>query len=103
MKKIISIILPITIAIVFTACGGGGGDSSFSNNSNNTSTSNNIPINIPCLVGNISINDFASYLTLNSGDQVLKNDDSTVVTIYHNISGEKKVCLNSGSAYIVRN
>lgn len=99
MKKIISIILPITIAIVFTACGGGGGDSSFSNNSNR----NTIPINIACLVGNISINDFASYLTLNSGDEVLKNDDSTVVTIYHNISGEKKVCLNSGSAYIVRN
>lgn len=101
MKKIISIILPITIAIVFTACGGGGGDSSFSNNSNGTS--NNIPINIPCLVGNISINDFSSYLTLNSGDEILKNDDSTVVTIYHNVSGEKKVCLNSGSAYIVRN
>ena len=97
MNKLISIILPIVIAISFTACGGGGGgDSSFSD-SNTT-----IPITISC-VSSPSSNDFASYITLNSGDEIVKDEVGTNVTTYHNVGGEKKVCLNNGAAHIVRN
>lgn len=95
MKKLISIILPIIVAIGFTACGGGGGgDSSFKQET--------IAITISC-VATPSSNDFASYITLNSGDEIVNDSADANVTTYHNVGGEKKVCLNSGSAHIVRN
>lgn len=96
MKKLISIILPIIVAIGFTACGGGGGgDSSFSNKEQI------IVITIAC-VASPSSNDFASYITLNAGDEIVNDSADANVTTYHNVGGEKKVCLNSGSAHIVR-
>lgn len=94
MKKIYSIILLIAVSLNFTACGGGGGDASFKNAV--------IDINISCVLAPTS-NDFNSYLTLYSGDEIVNDEPNTLVTTYHNINGEKKVCLNSGKAHIVRN
>lgn len=95
MKKIYSIILLIAVSLNFTACGGGGGgDSSFKNAI--------IDINISCVLAPTS-NDFDTYISLNSGDEIINDEPNTLVTTYHNINGEKKVCLNSGKAHIVRN
>lgn len=92
MKKIYSIVLLIAVALGFTACGGGGG-SSFKNAI--------IDINVAC-VASPSSNDFDTYITLYSGDEIVNDEAGTLVTTYHNINGEKKVCLNSGKAHIVR-
>lgn len=97
MKKLISIILPIAIAISFTACGGGGGgDASFSD------SDKTVAITIAC-VASPSSNDFANYVTLNSGDTIVNDAPNTNVSTYHTVGGEKKVCLNSGAAHILRN
>lgn len=92
IKRIIHLGLVTITAITLTACGGGGG-SSFKNEI--------IDINISC-VASPSSNDFDMYITLYSGDQIVNDEAGTLVTTYHNINGEKKVCLNSGKAHIVR-
>ncbi|MFK2823125.1 hypothetical protein ACOJTA_09455 [Malaciobacter sp. WC5094] len=96
MKKIYSIVLLIAVALGFTACGGGGGSSSSFKNAI-------VDINVTC-VASPSSNDFDTYITLYSGDKIVNDEPGTQVTTYHNINGEKKVCLvaNSGKAHIVR-
>lgn len=92
MKKISSIILLSTIILAFTSCGGSG-SASFKSAVED--------ISIPC-VANPSSNDFDRYITLNSGDKIVNDTPDAKVTTYHNANGEKKVCLNSGKAHIVR-
>lgn len=95
-NKILLITLGSILSISFTACGGGGGsDSSFSN------SEELIPISIPCEV-TPSNTDISNYITLNSGDVIVKDTDTAEISIYHDINGTKKVCLVTPSAHIIR-
>ena len=58
-----------------------------------------IPIDVNCSTSPAVIDD---YITLESGDIITKEEASTSITTYHDIDGVKKVCLNSGTATIVR-
>ena len=97
MKKILYIVSFIFVALSFTACGGGGGDSSFSGD-----TTTQIDINVNCVSGTPSAGDLATYITLLSGDTIVEDTDPTTVSTYHDLSGNKKICLNTGSAHILR-
>ena len=95
MIKIASLSLLTLATLSFTACGGGGDDASFKN------TENLVDINIQCEV-NATSSDIATYITVNSGDVIVKEEDNTTISLYHDINGTKKVCLVSGSAHIIK-
>lgn len=42
------------------------------------------------------------YMTLESGDQIVKDEEGTQVTLLHDENGVKKICLQSGAAHINR-
>lgn len=84
----------ITLSVLFIGCGGGG-DSSFSN------SETIIDISIACVVSPTTAN-INSYVTLNSGDVIVKDTSNAAVSIYHDINGTKKVCLDTPSAHIIR-
>jgi hypothetical protein len=95
MIKIASLSLLTLITVSFTACGGGGDDASFTN------SENLVDITIPCQT-TPTTTDIANYITVNSGDVIVKEEDNTTISIYHDINGTKKVCLVSGSAHIIK-
>ncbi|QOY52288.1 hypothetical protein [Candidatus Sulfurimonas baltica] len=95
MKNITAIITFVLLTIGFNACSGGGGDASFENGQTI------IPVSIACITAPDE-NDIATYETLLSGDAIVKDDVNTTVSIYHDVDGNKKICLVSGVAHIVR-
>lgn len=80
--------------VLFTACGGGD-DASFGN------SATIVPIDIDC-VTTPTATDISNYITLNSGDVLVKESDLAEISIYHDSDGVKKVCLVTPSARIVR-
>ena len=97
-KNLLLITLTTLVTVSFSACGGGGGDDAgFSN----TTTENRVDINITCItpVTTTAIN---SYVTMLSGDVLVQATNNTTVETYHDTNGTKKICLVSGSAYVVR-
>ena len=42
------------------------------------------------------------YTTMLSGDVLIQEATNTVVTTYHDVNGTKKVCTDSGIAYLIR-
>ena len=70
----------------------------------NSTTNSAIPITEKCN----ATNDMTNYQTLQSGDKISQeeslNPSSTApeVEIFHTASGEKKVCIKSGTAVIYR-
>lgn len=98
MKKILSMLLTTIIAITFTACGGGGGgDSSFKQTTVN--------ITVACTTVSPAVptaGDIATYQEVFSGDSIVKDTPSSIVQIYTPIGGNSRVCIQSGSAHIVR-
>lgn len=87
-------ILSIFVIAGFTACGSG--DSASFENSETL-----IPIDINCTTSP-NTTDISNYITLNSGDVIVKDNDGAEISIYHDINGTKKVCLETPSAHIVR-
>lgn len=90
MKKIITCISVIAAISFFTACSGGG-------DANYGGTSTKVTI-VDCN-SSLVISD---YTTLESGDTIIKDEDNTTVSTYHDIDGNKTICILSGSAYILR-
>ena len=95
MIKIASLSLLTIATFSFTACGGGNDDASFKN------SETMIPIDMNCTVSPTQT-DIANYITVNSGDVIVKDDDNTTISIYHDVNNTKKVCLVSGLAHIIR-
>ena len=86
-----SMAITAVTASIFLGCSGGG-DASFS-------TGQTIdPIDVNCSTTAA----VATYKTLQSGDAIVKDENATVVKIYHDANGTKKVCLESGKAHILR-
>lgn len=92
MKKILYIISFTSIALIFSACGGGSGDSA---SFKDAETIINI---VDC---NISTN-INNYSVLQSNDVIVKDEDNTTVTTYHDVNNNKLICVSYGSAHIVR-
>ena len=96
--------LMIVVAISFTACGG---SSSNTNESivlgviaedNNNSYSEKIEIDVECAIPE-SID---SYIELQKGDKIIKEETNSTIGVYHDENSMKRVCLDSGVAYIER-
>lgn len=90
IKRTYVIITFVAASIGFIACGEG--DSHFKND---TQT---IPITIACTTPAV----IDTYITLQSNDVIVKDSSDTSIIIYHDQDNIKKVCLESGSAHIVR-
>ena len=89
MKKIYLIPNLIFLALLFNSCGGGG-DASFD-------TGNTKIAIVTC--NNIT----PTYTDIQEGDLLVKESDSTIVTIVHNTNSSKKICITTGSAHLLRN
>jgi hypothetical protein len=87
MIKILSYSL-ISTVLILSGCGGGGGGASFTGKQG-----------VPVVSCN-SVN--PSYITLQSGDTLVKQMDNTRLEIIHSQNGDKKVCVKSGAAMINR-
>ena len=93
MKVIRTLLLSIT-AISFIACGGGDNKvEGFDGNSYEE-----ITISKACTTPAT----IADYIELKSGDQIVKDNENTSITILHDENNIKKVCLKSGTAHINR-
>jgi len=92
-KNMIKVAMLSLLTLGFSACDGGS-DASFEN------SETIIPVTIDCQTTPDS-NDIATYITLSSGDVVVKEGNATV-SIYHDINGTKKICLEDGNAHIIR-
>lgn len=95
MFIIIKIIVSIFLTLLLTACGNSDGGGNFG------SVEEKINIDVPCISTPTSI-DISNYITLLSGDIVEKETDNAEIIIYHDLGGNKKVCLVTPSAYILR-
>jgi hypothetical protein len=78
------------------------GDSNFSKEFNITviddSTLEKIAIDVNCTTP-ATIDE---YIELLKDDTIVKSEDNTTVSIYHDENSNKKVCLDYGEAYIER-
>ncbi len=97
---IIKIVVSLLLTLLLTACGGKGGTDS-DDGGNSGSVEEKINIDIPCITTPTSI-DISNYITLLSGDIVEKETADAEIIIYHDLDGNKKVCLVTPSAYIIR-
>lgn len=94
--KIASLSLLVLATLSFTACGGGGGDDASFKNSETL-----IDLNVSCVTTPTST-DISNYITVTSGDVIVKDDENTTISIYHDINNTKKACLVYGQAHIIR-
>lgn len=97
-KYILKLVVLVLIAIGFNACGGGGGggDDAYFKNSEEL-----IQIDEYCIT-NPTSTDISNYITIYSGDVIVKDTDVAEISVYHDYTGVKKVCLVTPSAHIIR-
>ena len=93
-QKVINTVLMLTTSISFMACGGGSNTvEGFDGNSYEK-----INISKVCTTPDT----VSDYIELKSGDQIVKDDEGTTVSILHDENGLKNICLKSGTAHINR-
>jgi len=83
MKKIYLLISAVIIALLFAACGDGV----------ITESENSIKI---------TLKDCNDYTQIISGDVVVSDEQSTTLTTILDANGSKSICVQSGSAHILR-
>jgi hypothetical protein len=93
MKKVIQISLLFLTITSFIACNGG--DNSHFKNAEEK-------IDITNCVSSPTITDIDNYETIEGGDVIIKKEDNTTISTYHDVDNVKKICVESGSAYILR-
>lgn len=92
--KAIGLIIATVLSIgVFTSCSENDG------HFKDAETIINIDVNCTQPVTTAAI---ATYITMLSGDVLVRSEDNTTVATYHDQNGIKKVCRISGSAYLIR-
>ena len=82
-------------AVSFTACSEGDG------HFKNADSASTIGIDVDCIVNPTSA-DIATYITIYSGDVIVKEDSNSSVSTYHDVNGNKSVCRVTGNSYILR-
>jgi hypothetical protein len=92
MKITTHLLIATLTAISFTACGNDPIEG-FDGNSYEK-----IAIDVNCT----TLNTIDEYITLKSGDQIIKDEEDSNITIFHDENGVKKICLQSGKAHINR-
>jgi len=85
MKKIILILSSLLIALLFSACGGGDGEGHFDTGEQK-----------------ITITNCETYVTIQTNDLLVKDDSNTTVKIVHDSNGTKTICVEIGSAHLIR-
>lgn len=91
MRNIYLVISSIVLALLLSACGGAGSsDASFDSGNKKIAV---IACNTTTPV----------YTDIETGDLLGKEVTPTNVTIIHDTNGNKKVCVVSGSAHLLRN
>ncbi len=90
MKNIFFIIIMgVLTSINFNGCSGEDGI-------------NRVTILVTYCVEDTTSEALESYVKLSSGDSIIRDEDDTVVEIYHGEDNIKRVCLVNGSAHILR-
>ena len=102
MKTTHLLIMTLT-TISFIACGDSSSVVKSSNSNNTTAVVNEdsfekLNIDVNCT----SPDTISNYITLKSGDQLIKDEKDSNITILHDQEGVKKVCLESGKVHIRR-
>jgi len=95
MKYIVYIILSMVVVGSFTSCSED--NAHFKDAETIINIDTNCSTNVP-----LTTADIATYVTMLSGDVLVKNENNTSVATYHDQNGTKKVCRISGSAYLIR-
>ena len=90
MKKIYLILSSISLALFFNSCGGGSGDMTDRVDLTGTNIINVVDCNT---------NQVTDILR---GDTLVRDTNTTIVTLVENVNNTKNVCVNNGSAHIVR-
>ncbi len=94
MKNIIKIALLGAVIIGFNACG-----SSIDCDTNVVAIAGTtVAIDVVCN----DTDTIDGYIPLQSGDVIIKEEENTEITMYHDEDNQKVICINSGSAYIAR-
>jgi len=88
MKTTTQLTLLILALITFNSCGGG----------SCPATTQVLAINAHCNINN----DMSQYTPLQSGDIITKEEDNTLISIFHDQDNNKVVCIESGKASIIR-
>jgi len=114
MKQKNILLSSLLTVLLLSACGGSGGSSSDNYDSNETNTSDlNTTAGIEIIACDNSNSDTATndcgdtetpdyYTCIQSGDTLEKQEENTIVEIITLSDNTKKVCVKSGTAYIVR-
>ncbi len=92
MRNLYLIISTSLIALLLSACGGGGGGSSDASFDSGNTKISVITCNTTTPV----------YTTIETGDLLVKEVTPTEVIIVHDNNNNKKVCVISGSAHLLR-
>jgi len=94
MKNILFLTILIFISIGFISCG---------SDESSIGVSGEIIINIDTYcVEDETLEAINTYHNIQYGDTIVKDENSTVIEIYHKSDNTKSVCLVNGSAHIVR-
>jgi hypothetical protein len=96
-RKVVIAVISIFALTIFSACGSGGGDDSASFKNSETL----IPIDVDCIT-NPTVLQIETYIKLESNDVIVKDNDEAEISIYHDINGNKSVCLITPTAHIIR-
>jgi len=97
MKRITVLTLMTLVTLSFTSCGKKGGYSTITDD-NIGYQLQTIPLEAQC---NDS-NDMSHYTALQSGDILSKEDNNTLIKIFHAQDNKKVSCVVSGKASIIR-
>jgi len=93
MKKIILIAILALAVVNFTACSEG--DAHFKD-------ATQLITIIGCKDASVIVIP-DDYTSMQSGDVLVKDTSLTVVSVYHTVTGNKKICVENGSAHLIRN
>ncbi|PHS34503.1 MAG: hypothetical protein COA92_01000 [Sulfurovum sp.] len=95
-KEYLKIIMVTVLAFAISGCGG-------SNKSNNpvVTQETSIDIDVNCIV-EATPTDIETYITTVAGDTLVQDESNTSVSIFFDVEGTKKVCLENSKAHILR-
>ena len=99
MRNILQMLLMIVSLVLLVACGGSG--SATKPVDTNESKTVSIEIDRDC-IANHTVEAISTYITLKSGDTIVRDETNTKIEMYQGDDDTKAVCIVNGSAHIVR-